>query len=113
MARINYYEFPNTVNAHTRYINGAVHTAGDCPEDRETCIGCPVCEYGWSECPQFKATEAEFTVGGITVTEAKRLLKEFGGIAWTDHCERDGCCFETTEITLKGNNSRFKYSHHL
>ena len=41
------------------------------------------------------------------------LLKQYGGSAWTEHCERDGGCFEVTEIKLKGNNSRFRYNHHL
>lgn len=46
---------------------------------------------------------------GISVTTAKKMLKEHGGIAWTEHCERDGGYFEVTPITLSGNNSRFKY----
>lgn len=33
--------------------------------------------------------------------------------AWTEHYERDGTLFEVTEIHLTGNNSRFKYNHHL
>ena len=57
--------------------------------------------------------EGENTIMGCSITTAKKLLKQYGGIAWTDHCERDGGVFETTEITLKGNNSRFKYNHHL
>ena len=52
-------------------------------------------------------------LGGISVTTAKKLLKEHGGTAWTEHCDRDGSCFEVTSITLMGNNSRFKYNHHL
>ncbi len=47
------------------------------------------------------------------VTEAKRLLKEQGGEAWIEHCDREGGCFETTEIELSGNNSHFKYNRHL
>ena len=50
---------------------------------------------------------------GISVTHAKQLLKEKGGSAWTDHCDRDGGVFEVTDIKLKGNNSQFKYNHHL
>ena len=50
---------------------------------------------------------------GCSITTAKKMLKQYGGCAWTNHCERDGGVFETTEITLKGNNSRFKYNHHL
>lgn len=54
-------------------------------------------------------SEAEVT----TVKEAKRLLKEKGGFAWTSHYDRDGGLFETSKITLKGNNSKFKYNNHL
>ena len=55
----------------------------------------------------------ETTIYAGSVTNAKRLLKLYGGSAYTEHCERDGGLFEVTEITLKGNNSRFKYNHHL
>lgn len=51
--------------------------------------------------------------GGYSITVVKKLLKKFGGYGYTCHCERDGGCFETSEIKLKGNNSRFKYNHHL
>jgi len=111
--RLNYYEFPETVDAHTRYENGALHTEGHCQEGRDDCRGCTIFNGWWDECPNFKATQAEYLVGGIKVSEAKRLLKEFGGAAWTEHCERDGGVFEVTDITLKGNNSKFKYNHHL
>ena len=53
------------------------------------------------------------TIGGISVTTAKKLLKEYGGAAYTEHIDRDGGCFEVTPINLSGNNSRFKYNHHL
>lgn len=48
-----------------------------------------------------------------TVTMAKKLMKKYGGHAVTQHFDRDGGLFETTPITLKGNNSRFKYNQHL
>ena len=48
-----------------------------------------------------------------SVSWAKQMLKQYGGSAWTEHIDRDGGCFEVTEIKLKGNNSRFKYNHHL
>ena len=48
-----------------------------------------------------------------SVKWAKKLLKQYGGFAWTDHIERDGSVFEVTEIKLKGNNSKFTYNHHL
>lgn len=79
--RLNYYEFPETVDESVLHENG-------CNKD-------------------------DRILGGISVTTAKKLLKEFGGAAWTEHIDREGGCFEVTEIKLKGNNSRFKYNHHL
>ena len=55
----------------------------------------------------------EDTLSGISVSEVKRLIKTYGGVGYTMHCERDGTLFETTSITLKGNNSKFKYNRHL
>ena len=52
-------------------------------------------------------------LGGVSVTTAKKLLRKYGGSAWTEHIDRDGGCFEVTQITLTGNNSHFKYNHHL
>lgn len=49
----------------------------------------------------------------VSVSLAKKLLKEKGGKAWTEHYERDGGLFEVTHIALKGNNSKFAYNHHL
>lgn len=113
MARLHYYQFPDDIDAHTRYINGSVNLGGECLLGKETCRNCTVCSEGWRECEQFKCLDSEDIVGGTTVTNAKRLLKTFGGSAWTEHCERDGGVFEITEIKLQGNNSRFKYNRHL
>ena len=52
-------------------------------------------------------------VDDVSVSRAKELLRKYGGSAWTEHYERDGTLFEVTEIHLNGNNSRFKYNHHL
>lgn len=49
----------------------------------------------------------------VSVTRAKQLLKEKGGRAWTQHCDKDGTCFEVTAVQLAGNNSRFRYNRHL
>jgi len=114
--RLNYYRFPETVEAHTRYQSGAVCLQSDCVMGEMRSAGCPHLPggaRGCRECPHFKCEEAEDTIGGITVTAAKQLLRKFGGSAWTDHCERDGGVFETSEIKLTGNNSRFKYNRHL
>lgn len=48
-----------------------------------------------------------------TITMAKKLLKAYGGCAYTRHIDRDGGCFEVTPVLLKGNNSRHKYNVHL
>lgn len=58
-------------------------------------------------------TTEDLVIEGIKVSAAKKLIKEYGGSAWTEHIDRDGGCFEVTEIHLNGNNSRFKYNHHL
>ena len=53
------------------------------------------------------------TLSGISLSEVKKLMKMYGGSGYTMHLERDGTLFETTPITLKGNNSKFTYSQHL
>lgn len=55
----------------------------------------------------------EDTLSGVTVTTVKKLMKQYGGTGWTAHIDRDGSIFETTEITLTGNNSKYKYNKHL
>lgn len=108
--RINYYEFPENIDAHTRWQNGACRISGYCTLGKS----CRDCEHGWyDECGFYKCTKAENLVEGCSIKNAKNLLKQFGGCAWTDHCDRDGSVFETTSIMLTGNNSQFKYNHHL
>jgi hypothetical protein len=114
MARINYYQFPDTVDAHTRFVNGAESHDGECAHQRDTCKGCPTNNgSGWRECEHWKCTASDDTIGGITVTAAKKLLRMFGGSAWTQHIDRDGGCFEVSEIKISANNSKFKYNRHL
>ena len=48
-----------------------------------------------------------------SISNAKKLLKQQGGTAWTEHIDRDGTVFETSEIRLNANNSRIKYNQHL
>lgn len=52
-------------------------------------------------------------IGGLSVFAVKDLMKSDGGTGWTEHIDRDGGVFEVTPITLTGNNSRYKYNHHL
>lgn len=61
----------------------------------------------------WRSEDGEEIEEGISVTTAKKLLKENGGVAWTEHIDRDGCCFEVSYIKLTGNNSNFKYNRHL
>lgn len=113
MARLHYYQFPDNIDAHTRFLNGALNLKGDCTLGKSSCRECPVSSEGWQECPNYKCEAAENIISGTTVSNAKRLLKAFGGFAWTEHCERNGGVFEVTEIKLQGNNSRYKYNRHL
>lgn len=102
--RLNYYRFPEGSDQMVRFREGCavILKSGSeiypesIPEDKWPLID-----------------RIDDTIGPLTVTAAKRLLRTYGGSAWTEHYERDGTLFETTDITLTGNNSRFKYNHHL
>lgn len=102
--RLHYYKFPDDIDDMTRFSEGCavVLKSGEeiypdsIPEDKKDLID-----------------HIDNTLCGVSITHAKELLKKYGGSAWTEHCERDGGCFEVTEIKLTGNNSRFKYNHHL
>ena len=67
----------------------------------------------------FSDLETELTItpmediGGLSLTTIKKLIKRYGGSGYTTHGERDGGVFEVTDIKMKGNNSQFKYNHHL
>jgi len=117
MARLNYYQFPENMDAQARYKAGAGNINGHCSTGREGCAGCTnnpeQIRRAWAECENFISTESEEELSGITVTFAKQLLKEYGGTAFTRHIDRDGGCFEVTSIELKKNNSRYKYNRHL
>lgn len=102
--RLHYYQFPDDSEPMTRFSEGCavVLKSGDeiypesIPDDKWPLID-----------------HISFILSGISITHAKQLLRKHGGSAWTEHCERDGGVFEVTEIQLTGNNSRFKYNHHL
>lgn len=102
--RLNYYRFPEGVppsvraseGCAVRLKNGDTIYAESLPEDK---------------LPQIEAVDD--SLGGISVTHCKQLIKRYGGAGWTEHIDRDGGVFETSPITLSGNNSRFKYNHHL
>ena len=116
MGRINYYEFPKNMSAHDMYVNGALSLKSHCILGRETCKNCSrffPADWNDNYCQWKHCDEADPVLGGVSVSAAKRLLLKFGGAAYTYHCERDGTVFEVSDITLKGNNSRFSYSRHL
>lgn len=102
--RLHYYRFPEGSNPMDRLKEGCavILKSGSeiypdsIPEDRWPLID-----------------RVDDTLSGVSITHAKALLRKYGGSAWTEHIDRNGGCFETSEITLNGNNSRFKYNHHL
>lgn len=102
--RLHYYRFPENSDQMDRFREGCaviLKSGGEIwpesiPDDKWPLI-----------------ERIDDTLGGISITHAKKLLRRYGGSAWTEHCERDGGCFEVTEIKLAGNNSRFKYNRHL
>ena len=113
--RLNYYRFPETVSPEIRAELGCAVTDGcklDMTEDLEK-IGYHCVLGECFNCPNICVKDVDDTLSGISVTRAKQLLKEFGGSAWTYHLDRDGGVFETSEIKLAGNNSRFNYNRHL
>ena len=103
--RLNYYRFPDDAPVSVMVSEG-------CEGIRED--GRLVRWWQAEEITDWTGiTVEDRTLCGIKVSAAKELLKQYDGSAWTEPCERDGVCFEVTEIKLKGNNSRFKYNHHL
>lgn len=102
--RLNYYRFPENVDEQVLLENGCTIVLKDGYTVHDTHI------------PPDKREEVDYidhVISGISVTQAKMLLKKYGGGAWTDHIDRDGSVFESTPITLGGNNSKHKYNHHL
>ena len=102
--KLHYYRFPENTDEQTRLSEGCGVIKKDgteifvdsIPEERRPFVEC-----------------VNDTISGVSITHAKELLKRYGGSAWTEHYERDGSLFEVTEIKLAGNNSKFKYNHHL
>ena len=95
--RITYYSFPDEMPLR------------ECYEKYNEVTGKPM-----PPCITDKQIEYEFERQmSCTITFAKKMLRKFGGYAWTEHIDRDGGVFEVTNVTLTGNNSRHKYNHHL
>lgn len=101
--RISYYKFPDEIPESVLLENGCyiITKNGDeiladsIPNDKRHLVD-----------------HIDHTVSG-KISWIKKMMKQYGGIGWTEHIERDGGCFEITEIKLTGNNSQFKYNHHL
>ena len=102
--RLHYYQFPENSNEMDRFNEG-------CPVILKS--GSKIYPESIPDDKRHLIYHIGYDLMGISITHAKQLLKKHGGHAWTEHCERDGGVFEVTEIMLKGNNSRFKYNHHL
>lgn len=102
--RLNYYRFPEETpeaillehGCEIILKDGSVVISDHIPDDKR-----PLVDY------------IENCIGGLSVSRVKQMIRQYGGTGWTEHLERDGGCFEVTEIKLSGNNSRFKYNHHL
>lgn len=102
--RIHYYRFPDETSEDILLENGcAVITVqgqglyvDNIPEEHRKDVD-----------------HIDTVLGGLSITAVKKLIKQYGGIGWTEHCERDGGVFEVTPIVVGGNNSWFKYNHHL
>ena len=113
--RLNTYQFPDGIDPHTRYLHGAVCTFGQCDVSGSSWKGCSYFDgnSGCMDCSHYCAQVSADVIEGISITTAKKLLRLFGGQAWTQHIDRDGCVFETTRIQISGNHSKVKYNHHL
>ena len=100
--RITYYKFPDNLSIR----DVALATKQDI-EGRGDILSVP-------DDVADDVLERNFSrVVDCSISTAKKMLKKYGGAAWTNHFERDGGFFESTPIKFKGNNSRHKYNRHL
>lgn len=100
--RITHYQFPETMSIRevalaTKRVLEGQEDITEVPED----VSDEILERNFS-----------YDVD-TTVSMAKKMMKLFGGSAYTQHIDRDGGVFEVTPVTLTGNNSKHKYNHHL
>ena len=98
--RLTYYEFPNNISVKERvkiYKELEGKTNIEIPED----ISDEVLDDNFPSCMN------------CSVSFAKKMLKKYGGHAYTQHIDRDGCVFEVTPVKLGKNNSNHKYNVHL
>ena len=101
--RLHYYKFPENTPEETLLKNGCCIVLKNGNEVYKEHI------------PQEHRDEVDhvdLVVSG-TISYVKSMIKKYGGTGWTEHIDRDGSCFEVSEIKLSGNNSYFKYNKHL
>lgn len=101
--RITYYTFPDSTSEEVLLENGCCILLKDGSETYSNSI---------PEDKRDLVQGIDHTIN-CSVSKAKQLMKKYGGSGITEHIDRDGCLFETTPVRLTGNNSRFKYNHHL
>ena len=118
MRKIHYYVFPEGVPGNVRFANGAEGMNYSCTVDPERFAkldnpseGCPhrdgskVC----GDCSNIICAVAHDGLGGISIAQAKELLTEFGGHAYTRRITRDGDAFDVRPIKFgKGASGRVK-----
>lgn len=102
--RFHYYMFPEHTDPQTLLQEGC----GVILKNGSTIWPETIPEDKWNSIDRI-----DTVLYGISIKHAKKLLKTYGGSAWTEHYDRNGSLFESTPITLKGNNSRFQYNRHL
>lgn len=104
--RLNYYRFPEGTSVERMLAAGceAVLKNGD-----RTLLD----TYEAYIIHKDEIVSVDHVIGGLSVSVVKEFMASDGGTGWTEHIDRDGGVFEVTPITLEGNNSRFKYNHHL
>ena len=97
--RITYYDFPESISV------------------RERAKICRKLEDKTEEIPEDISDEDlnyDYPISmSCTISFAKKMLKKYGGKAYTQHIDRDGCVFEVTSVEIGKNNSTHKYNRHL
>ena len=101
--RISYYRFPDDTPESVLLENGCGVILKDGREIYPNSI------------PEERRQLVDYINDTVSckVSRAKATMKQYGGVGWTEHIDRDGRMFETTPITITGNNSRFRYNRHL
>lgn len=119
MGKLNYYQFPETVDEQTRADLGCdvLYETYCQEEETESCYRLDLTEevrvgqfrkiWNCVSCDKCK-TSVGNELGGLTITEVKRLMKQYGGCGYTTHSDRDGSIQEYTEITLGKNRKSYK-----